>query len=73
MFQALIEFKQQYGHTQVPTSHPGKLGKWVLNQRARRRLLEKLGEGKAKGMTWARVEKLDAIDFVWEASGRRSK
>jgi hypothetical protein len=73
MFQALIEFKQQYGHTQVPTSHPGKLGKWVLNQRARRRLLEKLGEGKAKGMTWARVEKLDAIDFVWEASGRRAK
>jgi hypothetical protein len=73
MFQALIEFKQQYGHTQVPTSHPGKLGKWVLNQRARRRLLEKVGEGKAKGMTWARVEKLDAIDFVWEASGRRTK
>ena len=73
MFQALIEFKQQYGHTQVPASHPGKLGKWVLNQRSRRRLLEKQGEGKAKGMTWARVEKLDAIDFVWEASGRRPK
>lgn len=73
MFQQLIEYKQQYGHTQVPTSHPGKLGKWVLNQRSRRRLLEKNGEGKAKGMTWARVEKLDAVDFVWEASARRTK
>jgi hypothetical protein len=64
-----MEFKHQYGHTQVPIIHPGKLRKWVLNQCARLCLLAKLREGKAKGMTWARVEKLDAIDFVWEASG----
>ena len=71
MFQALMQYKQQHGHTRVSASDNKQLYKWVLNQRARRRLLEANGDGKAKGMTWARVEKLSAIDFVWEANPRR--
>mmetsp|Transcript_17495 Transcript_17495/g.25873 ORF Transcript_17495/g.25873 Transcript_17495/m.25873 type:complete len:576 (-) Transcript_17495:51-1778(-) len=68
-FQDLVVFKSQFGHTRVPQSYEKSLHKWVLNQRCRRRLLEEKGEGKAKGMTWARVEKLDAIDFSW--SGKK--
>jgi hypothetical protein len=68
-FQQLVVFKSQFGHTRVPQSYDKTLHKWVLNQRCRRRLLEEKGEGKAKGMTWARVEKLDAIDFAW--SGKK--
>jgi hypothetical protein len=71
MFQTLMQYKQQHGHTRVSSSENKQLYKWVLNQRARRRLLETNGEGKAKGMTWARVEKLNAIDFIWEANPRR--
>ena len=68
-FQQLVVFKSQYGHTRVPQSYDKTLHKWVLNQRCRRRLLEDKGEGKAKGMTWTRIEKLDAIDFAW--SGKK--
>ncbi|KAI2491197.1 hypothetical protein MHU86_23365 [Fragilaria crotonensis] len=64
-FQQLVVFKSQFGHTRVPQTYDKTLHKWVLNQRCRRRLLEDKGEGKAKGMTWARIEKLDAIDFSW--------
>jgi Helicase associated domain len=69
-FQQLVVFKSQYGHTRVPQSYDKNLHKWVLNQRCRRRLLEEKGEGKAKGMTHARIEKLDAISFSW--SGKRN-
>lgn len=68
-FQQLVVFKSQYGHSRVPQSYDKTLHKWVLNQRCRRRLLEEKGEGKAKGMTWTRIEKLDAIDFSW--SGKK--
>jgi hypothetical protein len=73
MFQALLRYKQQHGHTRVSQNENKQLYKWVLNQRARRRLLETHGEGKAKGMTWARVEKLQAIDFCFEASSNRRR
>jgi hypothetical protein len=73
MFQALLRYKQQHGHTRVSQNENRQLYKWVLNQRARRRLLETNGEGKAKGMTWARVEKLQAIDFCFEASSNRRR
>jgi hypothetical protein len=43
-----------------------QLNKWMQNQRARRKLLETKGLGKAKGMTWERVHKLDAIGFRWD-------
>lgn len=70
-FQQLVEYKSMHGHTCVPSSVP-KLGKWVMNQRARKRLLDKLGEGRCKGLTWARVAKLDAIGFEWDAPRMRS-
>jgi hypothetical protein len=72
MFQALLQYKQQHGHTRVSQTENKQLYKWVLNQRARRRLLEQKGPGKAKGMTWPRVERLTAIDFVWDANQRRA-
>ena len=72
MFQALLQYKQQHGHTRVSQTENKQLYKWVLNQRARRRLLEHKGPGKAKGMTWPRVERLTAIDFVWDANQRRA-
>jgi len=53
---------------QIETCSDKALRKWIQNQRARRKLLEQKGEGKAKGMTWERVEKLNAINFVWDAS-----
>ena len=72
MFQALLRYKQEKGHLRVAQTDDKQLYKWVLNQRARRRLLELKGPGKAKGMTWARVEKLTAVDFVWDANQRRA-
>jgi hypothetical protein len=66
-FNELLEYKQRYGTLNVSSTYPSKtLKKWVQNQRARKRLLEQEGEGKAKGMTWARKTKLDAIGFVWD-------
>jgi len=47
-FQAILAYKQQHGHTRISAAEDKKLYKWVLNQRARRRLLETKGEGKAK-------------------------
>jgi len=64
-FNELCEFKRENGHTNVPEKYaPNKsLGKWVSNQRHRRKLLD--AGKKAKGMTRARVEKLDAVGFEW--------
>lgn len=67
-YQALVLFQSANGHCRVPKSHSKQLNKWVENQRARRKLLETRGPGKAKGMTMERVEKLDAIGFVWTAN-----
>jgi len=64
-FNELCEFKRENGHTNVPEKYaPNKsLGKWVSNQRHRRKLLD--AGKKAKGMTRVRVEKLDAVGFEW--------
>jgi len=64
-FNELCEFKRENGHTNVPEKYaPNKsLGKWVSNQRHRRKLLD--AGKKAKGMTRTRVEKLDAVGFEW--------
>jgi len=70
-FQKLVDYKAVHGHSNVPSNVP-KLGKWVMNQRARKRMLEKKGEGKCKGLTWARVAKLEAIGFEWDAPRSRS-
>lgn len=70
-FDCLIQFKLKEGHCSVPKVYSAKLHKWVENQRHRRKLLEVHGPQKAKGMTWERVQKLEAIGF-WENKKRQS-
>jgi superfamily II DNA or RNA helicase len=58
-FCQLIEFKQEYGHTNVP-QRSGKyreLGTWVRNQRAAKRYKRPIMAERAK--------RLDEIGFVW--------
>ena len=59
MFEALVHYKEQYGHCKVPSNWPEnpKLGMWVHRQRS----------------TWnkgrlpdTRRERLDALGFVWD-------
>ena len=69
-FDCLIQFKLKEGHCSVPKVYAAKLHKWVENQRHRRKLLEHHGPQKAKGMTWERVQKLEAIGF-WENKKRQ--
>ena len=66
-FQKLLEFKSVYGTFRVTKEYDKKLCRWVENQRLRKKMLEKYGEGKCKGMTWSRVEKLNSIGFTWSA------
>ncbi len=59
MFQQLVEFKNEYGHTNVP-QRSGKytaLGTWVRNQRGAKRYKRPIMVERAK--------RLDAIGFMW--------
>ena len=64
----LKEFKEEYGHCDVPQRHPGGLGKWVSKQRYR-------GKEECRRLDASRVHKLDELGFRWETaqmtSGRR--
>jgi Helicase associated domain len=67
-FRRLSELKQYrliHGHCNVPSSYPHnqKLSTWVKCQRRQHKLLV---AGKRSNMTWARVEKLESLGFVWE-------
>jgi hypothetical protein len=65
-FERLVQLYAVHGY--IPTHCNDKsLTKWMQNQRARRKLLEAHGEGKARGMSWERVQKLDSIGFTWDA------
>jgi len=63
MFAALVEYKREHGHCDVPTnwSENRQLASWVCNQRSRRALL---GED--------RMRSLNEIGFQWKASWRKS-
>jgi hypothetical protein len=61
-------YKQHHGDCNVPqvwVADP-RLGKWVNKQRQYKKALDR-GDP-SKGMTAARVAKLDALDFTWEMS-----
>ncbi|GKY93000.1 hypothetical protein MPSEU_000268500 [Mayamaea pseudoterrestris] len=65
-YERLVQMYAAHGY--IPTHCNDKsLTKWMQNQRARRKLLDTLGEGKARGMSYERVQKLDAIGFTWDA------
>lgn len=53
----LEAFKKEHGHTDVPQNHPGGLGLWVRNQRARE-----------DSETPARRARLDALGFKWSVN-----
>jgi hypothetical protein len=63
-FEDLLAFKAAHGHCNVPSNYaPDRsLAVWVFNCRRQR----KLGS-----LSFERIERLDAIDFVWEVRARR--
>jgi hypothetical protein len=65
---SLRAYKRRHGDCNVPRSWPEdkRLGAWVHHQRRGKRLLDR-GEP-TRGMTAARVAKLDKVGFAWELS-----
>eukprot|EP00984_Skeletonema_dohrnii_P010540 scaffold4110_cov77-Skeletonema_dohrnii-CCMP3373.AAC.5 len=59
-FQQLMEYKDEHGDTLVPYKYKDnpQLGVWVSNQRS---------NGKNNSLTQERIDKLNEIDFVWDA------
>jgi hypothetical protein len=64
----LEAYKAEHGDCSVPRgwSEDPRLGKWVVDQRGRKRKLDR-GEP-SKGMTAERAARLAALGFVWEGS-----
>jgi hypothetical protein len=58
-------YKRRHGDCNVPRcwAVDAQLGKWVGNQRTRKKALDR-GEP-SKGMTAARAAKLEALGFAW--------
>jgi hypothetical protein len=62
----LEQYKCEHGDCNVPPVYDPRLNKWVNNQRARKKKLDR-GEP-SRGMTAARAAKLEALGFAWELS-----
>jgi hypothetical protein len=62
----LAAYKQEHGDCSVPRgwAEDPQLGRWVDNQRARKKALDR-GEP-SPGMTAARAAKLEALGFAWK-------
>jgi hypothetical protein len=60
MFAALVEYKRNHGHCNVPTKwmENRQLASWVVNQRSRRALLGK-----------DRIRRLEEAGFQWQIHG----
>jgi len=58
-YEALCSFKEKHGHCNVPNKYPdnASLGKWVGNQRT---------AGKNNKILSTRMQRLEAIGFVWD-------
>jgi hypothetical protein len=63
-FQDLLNYKAKHGTCRVPRTVP-VLGRWVKKQREHNR---RRAGGKCTHITLQRLERLDAIGFVWECS-----
>jgi hypothetical protein len=66
-YQELREFKELFGHCNVPQHYPAnaKLGNWISKQRFENR---KNTEGRRSPMTAERIQALDGIGFDWRTS-----
>ncbi|KAL7464756.1 hypothetical protein ACHAXS_005092 [Conticribra weissflogii] len=64
-YDELVQFKNQFGHTNVPEPYQPNLalGVWVKEQRQQYKWLLR---GKPSRMTNARVQLLEAIQFEWQ-------
>ena len=58
-FRELGAFKGEHGHCNVPRKHPGGLGIWSKNQRAKKRI---------QRLDADRSERLEELGFQWEIS-----
>ncbi|CAB9507559.1 helicase [Seminavis robusta] len=71
-FQQLKEFKEEYGHTQVPIGWDVnvKLANWVSTQRQE---FKNLRKGRTSQLNEQRIELLNELGFAWEVQrgGRR--
>ena len=63
MYQKLQAFYEEHGHSKVPINREGKLGCWVTRQRMRKR-----GTTEDRTLSAEQIEKLDALDFCWDAA-----
>eukprot|EP01118_Nematostelium_gracile_P002181 TRINITY_DN12411_c0_g1_i1.p1 TRINITY_DN12411_c0_g1~~TRINITY_DN12411_c0_g1_i1.p1 ORF type:complete len:401 (+),score=73.28 TRINITY_DN12411_c0_g1_i1:27-1205(+) len=61
-YERLVQFKNETGHLYVPRKTEKQLNRWCITQRSYRR------DGK---LTPERIEKLDALGFVWGRSDSR--
>lgn len=66
-FEMLLNYKQQHGNCLVPQTDKA-LGPWVKTQR---KLYEYRKNGEQNYLTQDRVEKLNAIGFIWRVRGKR--
>jgi Helicase associated domain len=66
-YDQLCQFVQQYGHANVPQTDP-HLGVWCMNQRTSYR---KYQRGEPSAMTKDRVEKLQAVGFLFLVRRKR--
>lgn len=66
-FQELKRFKDKYGHCIVPTKFKPNpsLGCWVSTQRVH---FKRLKVGRHTSLTQEKIDKLDSIGFIWDAS-----
>ena len=66
-FQELKRFKDKFGHCIVPTKFKPNpsLGCWVSTQRVH---FKRLKVGRHTSLTQEKIEKLDSIGFIWDAS-----
>ena len=64
-FEELRKFVREEGHCLVPRQFEGGLGSWVHNQRSQYVLFK---EGKHNRMTSERIQMLEGVGFVWDAS-----
>ena len=66
MFKALVEFKKEHKHCNVPKKWPEnpQLATWVISQRQNRKK-------KNRTLSEDRKRRLDEIDFVWSMRNRK--
>lgn len=70
-FNELVVYTKEKGHCHMPSYDPEnvQLSTWVKCQRRQYKLLQ---DGKASNMTQERIEKLNAIGFVWSMRNVKS-